>query len=91
MFLVVRRPVELPALYSRSDSAGPRLPFGVADLQGLVGESPALWALRDLVGFAAQAERPVLLLGPPGSGKALAARAIHALSVRSLPGSSARP
>ena len=82
MFLVVRREVELPALYSRSDSAGPRQPFGVADLQGLVGESPALWALRDLVGFAAQAERPVLLLGPPGSGKALAARAIHALSAR---------
>ena len=74
MFLVMRREVELPALYSRSDSAGPRQPFGVADLQGLVGESPALWALRDLVGFAAQAERPVLLLGPPGSGKALAAQ-----------------
>ncbi|HNN93093.1 MAG TPA: protein kinase [Pseudomonadota bacterium] len=82
MLLVVRRPIELPALHSRSDFAGPRQPFGVADLQGLVGESPALWALRDLVGFAAQAERPVLLLGPAGSGKALAARAIHALSAR---------
>lgn len=83
VFFVVRRPAQLPPLHSRGKTRGDGLGFGDADAQGLVGESPALWALRDVLGFAAQAERPVLLQGPAGSGKSLAARAIHALSERS--------
>jgi two-component system nitrogen regulation response regulator GlnG/two-component system response regulator HydG len=48
----------------------------------MVGESPALWALRDDLAFAAAARKHVLLLGESGAGKELAARAIHALSDR---------
>jgi serine/threonine protein kinase/DNA-binding NtrC family response regulator len=82
IFLVVRRPKELPALHSRADRRAAGWAFGAADPQGLLGESPPLWALRDMLGFAAQAGRHVLLQGEPGSGRALAARAIHGLSDR---------
>jgi two-component system nitrogen regulation response regulator GlnG/two-component system response regulator HydG len=47
-----------------------------------VGESPAAYRLRDLAAFHAKASTNVLLLGPSGSGKELAARAIHRLSRR---------
>lgn len=58
-------------------------PFGEADRFGIVGESPAVWALRDAIAFAARAEAHVLLTGESGTGKELAARAIHGLSRRS--------
>ncbi|MEL6182864.1 MAG: sigma 54-interacting transcriptional regulator, partial [Myxococcota bacterium] len=58
-------------------------PFGQADAQGIVGESPACWALRRQLMFMAQRRQHVLLLGASGTGKELAARAVHALSERS--------
>jgi len=77
--LVVARARELapqalpPALVPR---------FGEADEFGLVGESAAAWELRRQLAFAAGRDDHVLLTGASGSGKELAARAIHALSSR---------
>jgi two-component system, NtrC family, response regulator HydG len=52
-------------------------------LANLVGESPSMRALFDLVERVADAEVPVLLSGETGTGKGLVARALHALSRRS--------
>lgn len=54
----------------------------VLELHGLVGTSPAMEELRRKIRRVAEAEGPVLILGPTGSGKELVARAIHALSAR---------
>lgn len=56
--------------------------FGGPDAEGLVGESPAAWDLREQLAFCASSEKHVLLLGESGSGKELAARAVHRLSAR---------
>lgn len=81
VFLCVRRPLRLPEL--RHATVGRDHAFGGPDAYGIVGESPAVWALRDQLAFAAQQSAHVLLLGPSGSGKELAARAIHGMSSRS--------
>jgi serine/threonine-protein kinase PknK len=49
---------------------------------GLVGESEPLRAVRRLLERAAPSNLPVLVSGPSGSGKELAARALHELSQR---------
>jgi two-component system nitrogen regulation response regulator GlnG/two-component system response regulator HydG len=56
--------------------------FGEADSFGMVGESPAIWRLRDELAFAANSGQHVLLIGESGTGKELAARALHQLSSR---------
>lgn len=56
--------------------------FGKVDALGLVGESPAMWQLREQIGFLASRRPHVLILGESGTGKELAAQAIHALSSR---------
>ena len=55
-------------------------PFGAADEHGMVGESLAAWRLRSDIAFAAQRPGHVLILGATGTGKELAAAALHALS-----------
>jgi two-component system nitrogen regulation response regulator GlnG/two-component system response regulator HydG len=80
VFLVARRPermLQLTGLRSDADFA-----FGAADRFGFVGESPAAWALRDQLAFAARAEGHVLVRGESGTGKELCAAAIHGLSAR---------
>jgi len=57
-------------------------PFGEADAFGIVGESEVAWQLRRQLAFAAGRHDHILLTGPSGSGKELAARAIHGLSGR---------
>lgn len=57
-------------------------PFGGPDVHGIIGESTAAWSLRDELNLAAQSGQHVLLLGKSGTGKELAARALHALSPR---------
>jgi two-component system nitrogen regulation response regulator GlnG/two-component system response regulator HydG len=57
-------------------------PFGETDALGMLGESPAMWRLRDQIAFAAKSAAHVLLRGDSGTGKELAARAIHRLSTR---------
>ncbi|HEX3761733.1 MAG TPA: sigma 54-interacting transcriptional regulator [Kofleriaceae bacterium] len=80
VFLVARRPERIPEL--RSLRLGDELRFGAADRFGLVGETPAAWALRDQLAFAAHAEGHVLVRGESGTGKELCAAAIHGLSPR---------
>jgi DNA-binding NtrC family response regulator len=52
-------------------------PAAVAEISGLLGESPPVRKLRELVARVASAEAPVLVAGETGSGKELVARAIH--------------
>jgi two-component system nitrogen regulation response regulator GlnG/two-component system response regulator HydG len=74
------RPSAIPRL--RSLPGLPRFAFGSADEQGLVGESPAVWAIRDQCAFVAGRAAHVLVLGESGTGKEVVAQAIHALSRR---------
>lgn len=73
--LCVERPSQLPS--SSSLHA-----FAEADEDSIVGESPAIWALRQRVAFAASRNAHVLVTGPSGTGKELVARAIHQGSSR---------
>jgi DNA-binding NtrC family response regulator len=78
VLLVTRRaPSSEPARHASAE-----FPFGDADAYGFVGESAALWGLRDSLAFAGRSHEHVLLLGESGSGKELSARAIHAQSSR---------
>jgi two-component system nitrogen regulation response regulator GlnG/two-component system response regulator HydG len=57
-------------------------PFGEPDAYGIIGESAVAWELRDRLALVGSLSPHVLLLGPSGSGKELAAQAIHAQSAR---------
>jgi two-component system, NtrC family, nitrogen regulation response regulator NtrX len=48
----------------------------------LVGHSPSVNQLRQIVDKVAPTNSRILIVGPPGAGKELAARAIHAQSAR---------
>ncbi|GHG59256.1 sigma-54-dependent Fis family transcriptional regulator [Alishewanella longhuensis] len=50
----------------------------------MLGESPAMQQVQHLISKAAATEANILLSGESGTGKALAAQAIHAASARSL-------
>jgi transcriptional regulator with AAA-type ATPase domain len=76
---VTTRPPRLPA---PNGNVGTGFAFGSADAFGVVGESAAAWRLRESLAFAAASPQHVLVQGPSGSGKELAARAIHGLSSR---------
>ncbi len=55
---------------------------GAAETE-IVGASPAITRLLDLVSTVAQSDAPVLVTGESGTGKELVARRLHALSDRS--------
>src|SRR5437764_4726609 len=48
----------------------------------LVGHAPVMNQLRQTVERAAKANSRILIVGPPGSGKEMAARSLHAMSPR---------
>ncbi len=80
LLLVTSRPLALAA-----PAMGTELPphrFGSADAQGLIGESPTAWSLRERVAFVAKRPAHVLVRGASGTGKELVARALHELSSR---------
>jgi two-component system nitrogen regulation response regulator GlnG/two-component system response regulator HydG len=79
VLVCVQRPQELPPL---RDAEQPAFAFGAADPVGIVGESQAVWALRDRVAFIAPTQGHVLLTGESGVGKELVAKALHARSPR---------
>ena len=60
-----------------ADAPAPAPPPG-----GLVGSSPAMQRVFTRIALAASNDLPVLVSGPTGSGKELAARAVHAHSAR---------
>jgi len=55
---------------------------GPHDLHGLIGGSPAMREVKSLIRSSAQTLAPVLVTGATGTGKEVAARAIHAESPR---------
>ncbi len=78
VFVVSSRPVEPPAVRGLSI----QFDWGRPDPYGIVGESEAVWKLREQLAFAASTDRHVLVLGESGVGKELAARAVHGMSER---------
>jgi two-component system nitrogen regulation response regulator GlnG/two-component system response regulator HydG len=80
LLLCVRRPPQLATTRHAPSPASHA--FGLADIHGLVGESPSAWQLRDEIAFAAGQDPHALLLGESGTGKELVAQAIHAASDR---------
>jgi DNA-binding NtrC family response regulator len=61
----------------RRESGPMAQPFG-----SLIGSSSAMEILRRQASIAANTERPLIILGEPGSGRRLLARAIHDASIR---------
>lgn len=49
---------------------------------GIIGASPAIQRLKDMIRRIGPAEVPVMVLGPSGSGKELVARALHTAGPR---------
>ncbi|WP_299582622.1 sigma-54 dependent transcriptional regulator [uncultured Microbulbifer sp.] len=70
--LLLRKRESAPATYERH--------FGV-----LVGESPAMQALYDMIGKVAQTQANVLIQGESGTGKELVAQAVHNASAAQGP------
>lgn len=70
--LCVERPLRLPG-----DVGLIRHEFGQPDRHGIVGESPAVWQLRQALESIAGRRGHVLILGASGTGKELIARAVH--------------
>lgn len=59
-----------------------KLKGGTAALEGFTGNSPAMEKLYRVIRQVAPSSATVLIMGPSGTGKELAARAIHNLSPR---------
>jgi two-component system NtrC family response regulator len=93
----VTKSTELPAIVEKvvdaeklararveAEAAAPEsIAVDPARFEGLLGESPAIKeALRRIAEVARAPDTTVLLTGESGTGKGVAARAIHALSVR---------
>jgi DNA-binding NtrC family response regulator len=67
---------------NRRDLAALRARLGAEARQALVGGSPPMVMVRELIGRAAASQRTVLVTGEAGSGKSAVARLVHDLSER---------
>ena len=85
-FDYIAKPVSLEQLRSLVKSAldlpGPDSSGGTAGESDLLGESPAIEQVRELIDRVARSQAPVHVTGESGSGKELAARLIHNLGAR---------
>ena len=80
---VVNKALEKQALLAENRDLKARLAdLGAPGGRALVGQSPAFRALMDVLRQAAPSSATVLLVGQSGTGKELAARAIHEFSTR---------
>jgi len=74
---VVQQETDLRSARHALREAGLSAPVG-----GLIGESPAMSEIHDLLERAAPSDIPILITGASGTGKELAALSIHQLSNR---------
>ncbi|MCW2038923.1 sigma-54-dependent transcriptional regulator [Xanthomonas campestris] len=72
------------ALHSAADAPEPGAASAAPaeDADALIGHSPAMRTVHKRIGLAASADLPVLITGETGTGKELAARALHHASAR---------
>ena len=77
----ITKPFEMPAFLDRLAALVRQ--SHRSHMTPLLGPSPAAQRIEAQIAAAAQSDRPVLIRGGPGTGKALIARRIHALSDRS--------
>lgn len=70
------------ALKLKADPESESLQSGATAEKRITGESPAVVSLREQIRRVARSQAPVFIRGESGSGKELAARAIHELSAR---------
>ena len=75
-----QRPIMMPPL--RSYPTARIGAYGEPDADGIVGECPVTWRLREELAILARTDFHILILGESGSGKELAAQAIHRMSSR---------
>jgi two-component system, NtrC family, response regulator PilR len=80
--MLVRSAVRESATSAESPPA-PSSPTGGGALARLTGDTPAMQQMRTMISRLARSMAPVAIRGESGSGKELAARAIHDLSSRS--------
>ena len=76
---LIKSAISLPQPESAAETqAGSASPEG----SPLIGHSPAIAAVREMIGKLARSQAPVYISGESGSGKELAARLIHRQSAR---------
>ncbi|MCA8882189.1 MAG: sigma-54-dependent Fis family transcriptional regulator [Rhodobacteraceae bacterium] len=79
---IVQKACEARRVALENRSLRNELSGGSAAIKRLIGASPAMTALRDEILDLGQADGNVLIDGETGSGKSLAARALHAVGAR---------
>jgi len=79
-------PIDMPRLLQTlarfRDGRQPQLVMTGSEMLGMVGQSPAMLAMRSSIRKYASVDLPVLITGETGTGKEVAASALHGLSVR---------
>jgi len=83
--VAVERALAHRRLEQRANALSRRAPPATrarSGLDRLVGQSPEMQAVRDLISRVAPSDATALITGPSGTGKELVARAIHDLSPR---------